>query len=517
MKIVTSQQMNGIEALCKSMGIPTNTLMEKAGIAVARRVRRHLGHISGQRIAILVGRGNNGGDGLVASRHLSRWGAKVTAYVCLDRKTPDLNLLSAIESGVRCIEASSDPDHYQLNEVLESTHIIVDAVLGTGISRPIAGQLKRVLEKISNSKPGLRVIAVDIPSGLDPNTGKADPVCISAEVTIALGYPKLGLYEASAHDKVGLVDIVDIGIPPGLDREVSITLMTSDKAKSMLPMRLLTAHKGDFGRTLIIAGSPNYIGAASLAATAAYRVGAGIVTLATPESLKLGLAAQVIEPVYLPLPESMPGELDPGASSSLVFKEIPKHNALLVGCGTGQSPAAKILCESILYSGKRLPPTIVDADGLNSLARNFRAKWWTVFPQLAIITPHPGEMSKLTEKSTDEIQNDRIGQATHWSKTWNKITVLKGAHTVVALPNGQVFLNPHINPGLASAGTGDVLAGIIAGLLSQGCPMGDAAALGVFLHGQAGDYLKSRLGNAGILASDLLPVLPMVINKLRTT
>ena len=520
MKVVTSEQMRRIEARCEAAGVSTDSLMENAGLAVAKRVRHYLGHLVGLHVFVLVGRGNNGGDGLVAAGHLRRWGARVTAYICLDRDGPDPKLDAAIERGVRAVRASSDEDLAILKEALDPVHMVVDAVLGTGRSRPIDGQLKSILSRVNEAdtpKAGPPVLALDLPSGLDADTGEADPACLAANVTVALGYPKLGLYEATARDKTGAVEVVEIGIPSGLDDEVGIELMTPAWASGMLPHRSAAAHKGDFGRTMIVAGSANYVGAAYLAATAATRVGAGLVTLAIPQSLRASVAAKASEPTYLPLPESAPGELDPGASGALIDRSLVGYDALLVGCGLGQAPATRALVERLLCSGEALPPTVVDADGLNILAaaRTDGQPWSERFSEKAIITPHPGEMARLTCESTRTIQGDRVGQALRWAERWNKVTVLKGAHTVVALPTGRAMISPYTNPGLASAGTGDVLAGTVAGLLSQGLALEQAAALGVFLHGEAGERVRNKLGDTGMVASDLLDALPHVIRQLR--
>jgi NAD(P)H-hydrate epimerase len=520
MKVVTSEQMRQIETRCEAAGISTDSLMDKAGLAVAKRARHHLGHLTGVHVLVLVGPGNNGGDGLVAAGHLQRWGARVTAYICLDRRDPDPRLEAAVRRGVRAVEASSDDGLARLAEALESAHMVVDSVLGTGRSRPIEGRLNEVLGRVSEvvgTRRGPRVVALDLPSGLDADTGEADPSCPAADVTIALGYPKLGLYSNASAGKIGAVEVVDIGIPDGLDDDVGLELMTSAWARGALPRRPAAAHKGDFGRTMVVAGSTNYVGAAYLAATAATRVGAGLVTIALPESLQAAVAAKATEPTYLPLPESSPGQLDPRGSEALITESLDRYGALLVGCGLGQAPATKELVERLLCSGGPLPGTVVDADGLNLLASGTAGgrPWWERVSEKAIITPHAGEMARLTGESTATIQSDRVGQALLWAERWNKVTVLKGAHTVVGLPSGRAYMSPYSNPGLASAGTGDVLAGAVAGLLSQGLGLEEAAALGVFLHGEAGERVRAELGDTGMIATDLLGALPHVIRELR--
>lgn len=515
MKIVSSEQMRRIEARSERAGVSTDALMERAGLEVARRVRHHLGHLVGVPVVVLVGPGNNGGDGLVAARHLHRWGARVLVYMCLDRREPDPKLAIVRARGTAILRASEDEGLTRLRSALASAQTVVDSVLGTGRARPLEGALKAVLLAVAESKvarPAMRVLAMDLPTGLDADSGQVDPACLAADVTVTLGHPKVGLYQSPGADFVGAVEVADIGIPAGAGAEVRLELMTPAWAGRNLPRRPRAAHKGSFGRTLVVAGSRRYVGAAYLAAMAACRVGAGVVTVALPESLQMAVAAKATEPTYLPLPESAPG-LVSAEAAPLVVETVADYDALLLGCGVGQAAPTRDLVERLLYSGASLPPTVVDADGLNLLAMT--GDWWERFANRAIVTPHPGEMARLASASTGAVQADRIGRAIESAAKWNKVTVLKGAHTVVAHPDGGAMLSPFVNPGLASAGTGDVLAGAIAGLLSQGLPLLHAAALGVYLHGAAGEHVRREMGDTGMIASDLLPVLPRTIRDLR--
>ena len=512
MKIVTVQQMRAIESRSESAGVSTDALMESAGLAVAQRVRHHWGPVTGVPMVILVGPGNNGGDGLVASRHLQRWGARVAVFVCGERRTPDPKLDMVQETGIPVASVSADDGLSRLSVALSRCHVVVDAILGTGRARPIAGTIAGVLEALKMSvaaNPAMRLLALDVPTGLDADTGRADPACVPADVTVALGYAKRGHYAQPAVDRLGLLEVVDIGLPPGVDTEVELELADAQWARGLLPDRPSHAHKGTFGRTLVVAGSLNYLGAAYLAAAAATRVGSGLVTVAIPESLQAAVAAHVIEPTFLPLPESAPGIVNPDAAQ-LVLDSLDGYDSLLVGCGIGQAEATRRFTERLLLTDAHRPPLVVDADGLNTLAQN--EGWWDRLGANAVLTPHPGEMARLIGAAADE---DRIALATWFASTWGKVVVLKGAHTVVAFPDGGAVLSPFANPGLATAGTGDVLAGVIAGLVSQGLSLADAAALGVFLHGSAGERVRSELGDTGMVASDLLPALPHAINALR--
>ncbi len=519
MKIVTSDQMREIEGRSEAAGVSTDALMEQAGFAVARRVEHHLGHLSGVPVVALIGSGNNGGDGLVMARHLHEAGADITAYLCGDRRQPDPKLDDAVGGGVSVQRLSDDDGLGRLRELLSSASMVVDAVLGTGRSRTIEGPLKSVLQEVAEAKArreGLRVLALDLPSGLDSDTGAVDPACLAADLTVTLGHPKVGLFHHPGSESIGELEVADIGIPQGLDGDVALGMMTRRWARGILPRRPSTAHKGTFGSVMMVVGSRNFVGAASLAAAAATRVGAGLVTVAISESLRASVAGIVAEPTYLPLPESSPGAVSPDAAR-LVLQSLDQYNALLVGCGLGQAPETAEVLHELLLSGEPLPPTVVDADGLNLLASSGSPgnKWWEKIAGPAVLTPHPGEMSRLTGHSVDEIQADRIGTATRWAGNWNKITVLKGAYTVVAYPDGRAKVSPFANPGLASAGTGDVLAGAIAGLLSQGMPLEDAAALGVYLHGAAAERVRGEVGDTGMVASDLLPEMPRAIRELR--
>ncbi len=516
MKVVTTDEMRRIEQACAQTGITTDILMEKAGRAVAEEVRRILGAIEKQEVLFLIGPGNNGGDGLVAARYLGDWGAKVSLYLLSQRAPDDQNLKLVEERGLNCIGAAQSLDG--LEEVLASTSAVIDALFGTGKGRPLEGLFREALDKVSQAKkerPALHIFALDLPSGLDADTGKADPACLYADDTITLGFPKPGLFNATGVERAGRIKVVDIGIPPYLAGPANSELMTDGWARSVLPRRPLEANKGSFGRILVVAGSINYIGAVYLAANSAMRVGAGLVTLAVASSLQPILAAKLTEITYLPLPESSPGIISPDAVG-IIQPELERYQVLLFGCGLGQSQSAIEFTKSLFWGKKTaLPALILDADALNILAGI--PDWWSQLTADAIVTPHPGEMARMTKVSIDKVQADRSGMATRKAAEWHKTVVLKGAYTVIAAPDGKSQISPFANPGLASAGTGDVLAGAIAGLVVQGLSLFDGASLGVYLHGKAGDMVKEAMGDSGMVASDLLPVLPLAIKQLKGT
>jgi hydroxyethylthiazole kinase-like uncharacterized protein yjeF len=512
-KIVTAEQMREIDRECARRGITTETLMENAGRAVAEEVKTCLGDINDRHIVCLAGGGNNGGDGLVAARYLCDWGAEVDIYLCAQRPPDDANLKLAQEHGIKCIAAGEDKNLKKLDELLENADVIIDGLLGTGKMRPLEGVFKQALEKATRAQKerGAKIIAIDLPSGMDADTGETDPACPNADMTVTLAFPKLGLFNFPGAEKVGKLKIADIGIPESLPEAITTELITESWARSALPRRPLNANKGTFGRVLVTAGSLNYIGAAALACQGAQRAGAGLVTLATAASLQPILAAKLTEVTYLPLPESQPGFISAEAVD-IVTRQTDQYDTLLIGCGLGQDPSTVELISSLILE-KKLPLPVLDADAINILPKI--PEWWQWLTDDAILTPHPGEMARLGGLSIDEIQSDRLGITRRFAAEWHQTIVLKGAYTVIATSDGRCRVSPFANPGLASAGTGDVLAGVIAGLVAQGLTPFDAASLGVYLHGRAGETVKEKIGDAGMIASDLLPVLPLTIKQLK--
>ena len=515
MKIVTAQQMREIEDRAEAGGVSKDVLMENAGLAVADYIRGHVRNLVGMTVVVLVGPGNNGGDGLVAARHLDAWGARVTIGLCRDNPAHRGKVDFLRGKRVTVIQLDDDDGPTQLRESLQLAQIVLDAILGTGRSRSITGPTGEALDflrEVRAANETQRLMALDVPTGLDADTGAVDPKTVPSDETLTLGNPKAGLYRFPGAEYAGKIEVLDIGIPNSLDTDIAFELMTDDRAGSTLPDRPMSGHKGTFGKALIVGGSTHYVGAPYLAATAAGRVGAGLVTLAIPESLQMAVAAKAVEPTYLPLPEESPG-VPHADAADLIAEQANGYQALLVGPGIGQADSTRELVARLLLKGGTLPPLVIDADGLNVLALS--SEWWNDFSQDAILTPHPGEMARLTGRSAKDIQQHRVEIAVESAVKWGKVVVLKGAFTVVAYPDGSSRLSPFANSAMATAGTGDVLAGTIAGLLAQGVEPEDAAALGVYLHGLAGQRVSAELGDAGMLASDLLPELPRAIQDLR--
>jgi NAD(P)H-hydrate epimerase len=335
-----------------------------------------------------------------------------------------------------------------------------------------------------------------------------------ADETVVLGYPKPGLFNMPGAERVGRIKIVDIGIPPDLAQEGVAELMTASFARSLLPRRPIVANKGTFGKVMVVAGSTKYIGAACLACTGALRVGAGLVTLATPASLQAIMASKLTEVTYLPLSESRPGQLSPEATSE-IRSGIQDYDVLLVGCGLGRYEATVSMIKSLLLGREALRQTcVVDADALNILGElGLDEQVWRRLGSDAILTPHPGEMSRLTGVPVEEIQRDRLATAARAAREWHKTVVLKGAYTAVAAADGRIAVSPFATAAMASAGTGDVLAGAIAGFAAQGLAPFEAAMAGVYVHGKAGELVSRELGEAGVVAGDIQQRLPAAIKE----
>ena len=530
MRLVTVAEMQQAEREC---GVPIAQLMEYAGLAVAQEAWLLLGELADRRILVLAGHGNNGGDGLVAARHLKDWGADVSVLLLKPCDEADANFTALLE---REVPVTTADDTSELDKALAAAELIIDALLGTGNARPIDGALAGMLDRLRDARERRlppRLLAVDLPTGLNADTGTVDPHCVAADQTVALGWSKVGLHTLPGSQHAGRVEVVDIGIPkltggqalspteqmsgtkPG-GQALSLTeLMTPAWARSVLPKRPLDAHKGTFGSAIVVAGSPQYTGAAYLACMGALRTGPGIVTLACGRSIYPILASKLSETTFEPLDDKDGFLSAEEASAVRRALAVRDYNALLIGPGLGQHGYVTAFMKALLpaLSEKDLCAIVLDADALNNLAKVDH--WWQMLKLPTVITPHPGELSRLSGLTTDEIQADRLAVARRSAAEWDVTVVLKGANTVIAAPDGRARLSPFANPGMATGGTGDVLAGAITGLIAQGVDPFDAASLGVYLHALAGDLVRHDLGDAGMLAGDVAAALPRAIKKLR--
>ncbi|MFW6174278.1 MAG: NAD(P)H-hydrate dehydratase [Chloroflexota bacterium] len=507
MKIVNVDQMRELESACVEAGVSLDTLMENAGFAVADAVRRRISPARGKRVLVLIGRGNNGGDGLVAARHLAHWGADVTAYLCLGRPEDDPKLERARAAGVTVGSADSNDGCERVRVLAMQADAVIDGVLGTGRGRPIDSPLReqfRAVREACDASPGRPVIfALDLPSGLNADTGEMDENGLPADVTLMLGRPKIGAF---LNPDGTPWEVLDIGIPKGLDRHLDRELLSDDLCARMLPPRPARSHKGTFGRALVVAGSRNYVGAAYLSSTAAVRAGAGLVTLATPGSVWPLVAGRLAEATYIPLPEDSRGHVRPDAALREISEVEAASTALLIGPGLGQSGQTRRMALGLAMDRPEGPPMALDADCLNILAGV--QGWAARLRGPSILTPHPGEMARLAGLSTRDVEADRAGVASRFAAEWGHIVILKGACTVIAHPDGRMRVSPWVNPGMATGGTGDVLAGLLAGFLAQRMDPLDAAALGVYVHGMAGAMARELRGEAAMTPSDILEQAP---------
>jgi ADP-dependent NAD(P)H-hydrate dehydratase / NAD(P)H-hydrate epimerase len=518
-KVVTAAQMRACEERAANLGVPAPTLMEHAGRSIATLVLDESRRRGLCDVLVLVGPGNNGGDGLVAARHLVAEGVSVACYLWHRASEADSVRERAVAAGVPLYDAADDLDLERLRHELKRTDVVVDALLGTGLSRPLAEDLRHLLTVVRDNLNGHLVIAVDVPSGLNSDSGATDEATLPADITVTLGHVKAGLLVAPGAAYAGRVVRTDIGLPPGSDVPGVAELLADDTMQPLLPRRPRYSHKGSFGKALVVAGSSNYIGAAIMACEAAYRAGAGLVTLAGARSLHSIFAARLTETTWLSLPET-----DTAAPSRQALLEIREalgaYSALLVGPGLGRHPETfalvRALAQQISRARDRHPglnAVVFDADALNALAS--AGDWWQDLGPNIIVTPHAAEMARLLATTPDEVERNRLQVAREAAERWRVVVVLKGAYTVVADPAGALYVNPVATPALATAGSGDVLAGAILGFASQGCPPLAAAMTGVYLHGRAGELLEERYGEAGGTAGDLIALLPEVQKRLR--
>jgi len=536
-KIVSVEQMRGIERAADAGGLTYAMMMENAGRSVAQHVLHRIPEIAGRRVAILVGAGNNGGDGLVVGHYLAEAGAQVAAYLLKERSGDDANLTRLQGHGALIAVAGGDQRERVLRNLMSSADVVVDALLGTGFLLPLEGAAKEMLATagtvLASRESRPFIVAVDCPSGLDCDTGDAAPEALPADLTVTLAAAKPGLFAPSGARLVGDLVLGDIGLPeefPELSK-AEVDVAQKPMLRAWRVPRPRDAHKGTFGRVIIIAGSVNYPGAAALAGEAAYRVGAGLVTLAVPSLIQGMLVPQIPEATWLLLPHEMGAISEPAAA--VLEPELGKCQAILIGPGFGQDPVTADFLGRLLHGsnlGKQgmgfvhpgvaahsasaaLPPCIVDADGLKLLAK--LDHWPSLLPERSVLTPHPGEMAVLTGLTTEEVQRNRLTLARQTAATWRHVVVLKGAYTVVADPNGACAILPFATPALARAGTGDVLAGAIAGLVAQGLDPWRAAVMGGFLHARAGEVAAEALeGTASVIAGDVLAGLPSALAEL---
>jgi len=510
MKIVTAAEMKALDERATSdYKIPSVLLMENAARGMVDEIEKNYGAVNGTYITIIAGRGNNGGDGLAAARHLRSRGAAVMIYLFspegLMRGDAKVSLQIWQETG-GALRVEGEFTLEQLSTDLSKSDFVIDAFLGTGLSHPIGGRYPKIFEVINRCEK--TVIACDIPSGISADTGEILGVAIKADATISMAMYKRGHFMQAGLSHCGALSVIDIGFPEVLieGAGLNVSLITPDRLKGLLTPRTKGVHKGTMGHLLVVAGSSGKQGAPQMTSLAALRTGAGLVTTALPKSIEKGFSHQMMETMTLPLPETKSGSIAVSAEKRLI-KALEEKTVLAIGPGLSQHPDSQHLVLKLVASLSI--PIVIDADGINAVAVELVTLKKKKGP--LILTPHPGEMGRLIGKSAVDVQKDRFNIAAEFATRWDVVLVLKDVHTIVALPDGSLWVNHTGNPGMATAGMGDALTGMIAGLIAQGLSPADAALLAVFLHGKAGDLAAVLRGEAGLLTSDLIDQIPQAI------
>jgi NAD(P)H-hydrate epimerase len=512
MIVVTAEEMRQLDRrTIEEFHVPARVLMENAGLRVVEEIEKAWGPVNGKTVTVAAGKGNNGGDGLVVARHLRERSARVHVFLL----APPEQLAGETRANLERYQRQpgqvfvvKDEKLDDLTRALSQSDLIVDALFGTGLSSPVTGSAAGVIAAINAS--GKPVVAVDLPSGIHTDTGQVMGIAVKATVTVTFALPKRGLLLYPGSDHAGRLRIADIGIPSALVRQLpaSVQWLTAAEVSEGLTRRPLSAHKGTFGHVLVVAGSVGKGGAAAMTSLSALRVGAGLVTLALPSGLEGTLPDRPLEIMTLPLPQTADRSLGRGALEPLL-KFAQDKSVAAVGPGLSTHPETALVVHGLI--AQLTIPMVIDADGLNVLVGHLDLLKQARAP--LVLTPHPGEMARLSGTSTHAVQADRLGVTADFVKRHPVTLVLKGARTIVADRSGVLTVNSTGNPGMATAGTGDVLTGMIAGLIAQGYPPDQAARFGVYLHGLAGDLAAAEVGEVGFLAGDLIRRIPAAITK----
>ena len=513
MKLLTASEMKAIEKeAIESYGIPSIVLMEHAGKSLAEKCFKILDeNCRFKKVVVFSGKGNNGGDGFVCARHLINKGIEVKVILMSDSQelkgNAKINFDILQKMNVEIFSALSEDSLHMIKLHLTDADIIIDAIYGTGFKGKAAGIVGKTIEMLSDCDG--RIISVDLPSGIEADTGRINGPCVKADYTLTFGLPKIGLYLEPGSSNSGQIEIVDISLPRELldSENLKKNLITAIWCKNKLPQRKSIGHKGNYGHVFIVGGSTGMTGAVALSCEGALHTGAGLVTAGIPQSINNILEMKLTEAMTKPLPETINEVISQKAADS-ILKFTKNSSVLAFGPGISTASSVKELLKKILPSVET--PVVIDADGLNVLAEiiNEDKDFLKSISVPVVLTPHPGEMARLTKLSIEEIQNDRLKYAVKYAAEWGVILVLKGAKTLVANPDGKVYLNTTGNPGMATGGSGDVLTGVVSSLIAQGIEPLDSTALGVYLHGRAGDMAAVDKGMHGMTAKTIIEWLP---------
>lgn len=512
MRLCLAAEMRELDASAIShYGIPGAILMEHAGRGTFLAMRSRFGARLAEGVAVLCGRGNNGGDGFVIARHLHIAGypVEITLLSHLTDLQGDaaLNARIAVKLGIHVHEVTDLEDWKRRRHAVLRPPIVVDALLGTGLNAEIQGLFRLVIEDLNDAQK--EVVAVDIPSGLHATTGRPQDVAVRAALTTTYGLAKLGLLMDPALAYVGELQVIEISLPQALMQLENShdRLMTASMARALLPARPRWGHKGTFGHVAVVAGSQGKGGAAVLAAHAALRAGAGLVTLVVPRSTLPSLAGLWPEVMVEAIEDGQHGHFMPDTLPHIV-KLCAGKSAVALGPGLSHTPQTEQVVRTLVSELRQ--PLILDADALNALAGGIQAIHMALAP--VVLTPHPGELARLLNCTPADIWHDRPGSARQLARQTRATVVLKGARTLVARADGRLTVNATGNSGMAKGGSGDVLTGILAALCAQGVETEPAAALGVYVHGLAGDLAARAVGSRAMVASDLVEALGMAFD-----
>ena len=513
MKVVTASQMHRIETDWFGSGRQTlSDLMDQVGRLIAEWTVDVLQKpIALCNVALLAGKGNNGGDAIIAADYLAEAGANVQLILCLPRSNEDSLVQRAVEVGVGLIDASQPEGRRHAVEICGRADIVIDGVFGFSISRPIDDELGAFFRDIREASN--KLAAIDLPSGANPDTGEFDPNGLRADYTLSVGLPKIGTALRFGNPEFGREHhVLDVGVPNDLTEGIGSELLKNELCAGLLPRRSALSHKGDYGRALLIVGSSAYPGAAALATRACAKSSVGLLTAAVDPSIKPAIAAAVPESTFLDLPDLADGDIDAGQAVDLLLPSLRRVDAVLIGSGMGISDGNRKLLEKLfaIRDDWRDTVAVLDADALTMMAAS---GYWDALDSNVIVTPHPGEMSRMLGTDIETVEADRLSAVRRAANLVGGVAVLKGASTLIADVEGRLRVNMRPNSGLARGGTGDVLAGLITGLAAQMDPF-DAASLGVYLHGIAGELARSEVGEYGLTASDVVDKIPAAFRQL---
>ncbi|HXF26479.1 MAG TPA: NAD(P)H-hydrate dehydratase [Bryobacteraceae bacterium] len=509
MKILTSAQMREVDRLTMERGIPGLILMENAGYRVVEFLSERYGPLAGQRIAIFCGKGNNGGDGLVVARQLATRFHPAALHVVLAGDGNEFQGDAA--SNYQMLATAGCSTSREITPAMRTATLVIDALLGTGTHGAAKGHILDLIREINNGFPLAKIVAVDLPSGMDSDSGKSAGEFVRTDAVVTFTAPKPCHVLAPNCDQIGELRVTAIGSPPELyenDKSIALFLSEPKEFRHLLQPRPKESNKGKYGHVLAIAGARGKTGAAAMTGLAALRAGAGLVTVASAESAINAIAAHAPEIMTEPLPETQAGSISTRALDVERLEPILKgKNVVALGPGLSTHAETVRVVEQVVKHVEL--PMVIDADALNALAGKEIPT-----PAARVLTPHPGEMGRLIGKSVADVQSDRVGVARDFAKERRVTLVLKGNRTVIAFPDGRVFINPTGSPALSTGGTGDVLTGLIAGLIAQSPEDADAAVLAaVYLHGRAGELGAAELGERCLIATDLFRYLPEAIHE----